>query len=75
VRWHARRWQDVTGDLEGAKGEVPSKEEGAEAHQSGVPTMRRRKRRRVAAFNGGGVASVVIDERGEVLQLERDQQG
>jgi hypothetical protein len=38
----------------------------------GVPTVRRRKPRRVAVFNGGGVAPVVIDERGEVLQLEGD---
>jgi hypothetical protein len=49
---------------------VPSKEERAGAHQNGVPTVRRRKWRRAAAFNGGGVAPVVVDERGEVLQLE-----
>jgi hypothetical protein len=71
----ARRWQGVAGDLEGATGEVSGKEEGAEAHWNGVPMVRRRKQRRVAAFNGGGVAPVVIDERGEVLQLEGDQQG
>jgi hypothetical protein len=71
----ARRWQGVAGNLEGATGEVPGKEEGAEAHRSGLPTVRRRKRRRVAAFNGGGVAPVVVDERGEALQLEGDQRG
>jgi hypothetical protein len=42
---------------------VSGKEEGAEAHRSGVPTVRRCKQRRAAAFNGGGVALVVIDER------------
>jgi hypothetical protein len=70
-----RRRQGVAGDLEGGTGEVPGKEEGAEAHQSGVPMVRRRKRYRAAAFNGGGVAPVVVDERGGVLQLEGDQRG
>jgi hypothetical protein len=51
---------------------VPGKEERAGAHRNGVTTVRRCKRRRATAFNGGGVAPVVIDERGEVLQLERD---
>jgi hypothetical protein len=71
----AHRQQGVAGDLEAATGEVPGKEEGAEAHRSGVPTVRRRKRRWVVAFNGGGVAPVVVDEHGEDLQLEGDQQG
>jgi hypothetical protein len=65
--------QGVAGDLEGSTGEVPSKEERAGAHRNGVPTVRRRKRRRAAAFNSGGVASVVVDERGVVLQLEGDR--
>jgi hypothetical protein len=69
----AHRQQGVARDLEVATGEVPGKEEGAEAHRSGVSTVRRRKRRRVAAFNGGGVAPVVIDECGEDLELEGDQ--
>jgi hypothetical protein len=60
----ARRWQGVAEDLEGATGEVPGKEESrcalewcadGEAAQTAL---------------GGGVAPVVIDERGEVLQLE-----
>jgi hypothetical protein len=51
---------------------VPGKEERAGTHRNGVPTVRRRKRRRAAAFNDGGVAPVVVDERGEVLQLEGD---
>jgi hypothetical protein len=46
---------------------VPGKEEGAGAHQSGGPTVRRRKRRRAAVFNGGEVAPVVVDECGGVL--------
>jgi hypothetical protein len=29
----------------------------------------------VAAFNSGGVAPVVVDERGEVLQIEGDPGG
>jgi hypothetical protein len=52
---------------------VPGKEERAGAHQNGVPTVRRRKRSRAVAFNSGGVASVVVDERGVVLQLEGDR--
>jgi hypothetical protein len=68
----AQRRQGVVGDLEGSTGEVPGKEERAGAHRNGVPTVRQRKRRWAAAFNGGGVAPVVVDERGEVLQLEGD---
>jgi hypothetical protein len=37
--------------------------------------VRRCKRRRAAAFNHGGVAPMVIDERGEVLQLKGDPGG
>jgi hypothetical protein len=51
---------------------VSSRKERAGAHRNGVLTVRRRKRRRAAAINDGGVAPVVIDERGEVLQLEGD---
>jgi hypothetical protein len=57
----ARLRQGVAGDLEGATGKVPGKEEGAEAHQSGVPTVRQR--------NGVGRRSVGC---GGVLQLEGD---
>jgi hypothetical protein len=70
--WRARRRQGITGDLEGGTGEVSSRKERAGAHRNGVLTVRRRKRRRAAAINDGGVAPVVIDERGEVLQLEGD---
>jgi hypothetical protein len=35
ARWRAHRRQGVAGDLEGATGEVPGKEEGAGAHQNG----------------------------------------
>jgi hypothetical protein len=63
----ASRWQGSTRDLDGAIGGVPGKEEGAGAHQSGGPTVRRRKRRRAAVFNGGEVAPVVVDECGGVL--------
>jgi hypothetical protein len=68
----ARRWQGVAGDLEGTTGVVPGKEERARVHRNGMPTVRRRKWCQEVAFNGGGIAPVVIDECGEVLQLERD---
>jgi hypothetical protein len=51
---------------------VPGKGERAGAHWNGVLTVRRCKRHRAAAFSGGGVAPVVVDEHGEVLQLEGD---
>jgi hypothetical protein len=69
----ASRRQGVAGDLDGAIGEVPGKEEEAGAHWSGGLTVRWRKWRRAAVFNGGGVASVVVDEGGWVLQHEGDQ--
>jgi hypothetical protein len=68
----ARRQQGVVGDLEGDTGEVLGKEERAGAHRNGVPMVRRRKRRRAMVFNGGGVAPVVVDEGGWVLQFEGD---
>jgi hypothetical protein len=37
-------------------------------HRNGGSTMRQRKRRRAAVFNGSGVAPVVVDVRGGVLQ-------
>jgi hypothetical protein len=64
ARWRAPRRQGVAGDLEGGTGEVSGKEETSGAHQNGVSTVRRCKRRRAAAFNGGGVAPVVVEERG-----------
>jgi hypothetical protein len=64
----ARQRQDVAGDLEGATGRVPSKEERAGAHWNGGSTVKWRKRRRAAVSNGSGVASVVVDMRGGVLQ-------
>jgi hypothetical protein len=51
---------------------VPGKEEGAGVHWSGGPTVRRRKRCWAAVFDGSGVAPVVVDEGGWVLQLEGD---
>jgi hypothetical protein len=69
----ASRRQGAAVDLEGAMREVSGKEEGAGAHRSHGPTVRRRKRRRAAVFNGDGVAPVVVDECGGVLQLEGDQ--
>jgi hypothetical protein len=72
VRSPVTQWQDLAGDLEGATGKVPSKEERAGAHQNGVPTLRRRKWCQAATFNGGGIAPVVVDEGRWVLQLEGD---
>jgi hypothetical protein len=40
------------------------------ASERGGSTTRRRERRRAVAFNGGKTALVVVDECGEVLQLE-----
>jgi hypothetical protein len=51
---------------------VPGKEEGAGAHRSSGSTARRCKQRWAAVFNGGGVAPMVVDEGGWVLQLEGD---
>jgi hypothetical protein len=56
----ARRQQGVAGDLEGATGKVPGKEERVGAHQNGGSTVRQRKRHRAAVFIGGGVAPVVV---------------
>jgi hypothetical protein len=64
----AQRRQGVVGDLEGATGKVLGKEEREGAHQNGGSTVRRRKLRRAAVFNGGGVAPVVADVHGGVLQ-------
>jgi hypothetical protein len=68
----ARRRQGVARDLEGTTGEVPGKEEGAGAHRNGGSMVRQRKRRRAVVFNDDGVAPVVVDEGGWVLQLEGD---
>jgi hypothetical protein len=69
----ANRWHGDAGDLAGPTGRTSGKEEGAGAHQKGGSTMRQREWRQAAAFNGGGVAPVVADECGEVLQLEGDK--
>jgi hypothetical protein len=51
---------------------APDKEERVRAHRNVGSTVRRCKRRRAAVFNGSGVAPVVIDEGGWVLQLKGD---
>jgi hypothetical protein len=68
----AHRRQGVAKDLEGATGEVPGKESRDGAHRGGRATVGRREVAGAAAFNGGGVAPVVVDEGGGVLQLEGD---
>jgi hypothetical protein len=67
------RCKGAIGELAGATWRMPGKEEGAGAHQKGESTVRQCKRHRAAVFNGDGVALVVIDECGEVLQLEGDK--
>jgi hypothetical protein len=57
----ASRRQGATGELVGATGRTPGREEGAGAHQKGGSTVRRCKRHRVVVFNGGRIALVVID--------------
>jgi hypothetical protein len=57
----ASRRQGAAGELVGATGRTPGREEGAGAHQKGGSTVRRCKRRRVVVFNGGRIALVVID--------------
>jgi hypothetical protein len=68
----ASQWQGVARDLEGGTREVPGKDEGAGAHQSGGPTVTQHKWCRAAVFDGVGLAPVVVDEGGWVLQLEGD---
>jgi hypothetical protein len=66
------RWrQGVAGDLEGATGKVPGKEERAGAHWNGGSTARQEESSGTAAFTGGEEAPVVVVECDEVLQLGR----
>jgi hypothetical protein len=68
----AHRWQGIADEHRWGPGVASGKEERTGAHRNGGSTARRRKRHRAAVFNGGGVAPVVIDEGGWVLQLEGD---
>jgi hypothetical protein len=68
-----RRWQGVSGDLEGVMGKVPGKEERTAAHRNGGSTVRRCQRRRAVAFVGGEGALVVAGRGDEVLQLGRGE--
>jgi hypothetical protein len=67
----ARRRQGVAGDLEGATGKVPSKEERAGAHLNSRSTVRREESSGTAVFSGGEGAPMVVVECDEVLQLGR----
>jgi hypothetical protein len=51
---------------------VPGKKSGDGAHRDGRVTVGRREAAGAMVFNGGGVAPVVVDVRGGVLQLKRD---
>jgi hypothetical protein len=68
----ACRRQGVADEHRWGPGVAPDKEERVRAHRNGGSMVRRCKRRRAAVFNGSGVAPVVIDEGGWVLQLEGD---
>jgi hypothetical protein len=67
----ARRRQGVVGDLEGATGKVPGKEERVGVHRNGGSTARREESSGTAAFTNGEGAPVVVVECDEVLQLGR----
>jgi hypothetical protein len=60
------------GQLTWEEGEVPGKVEPVGTHRGGGATMGRRGRIETAAFRWR-VAPVIIDECGEVLQLEGDK--
>jgi hypothetical protein len=64
----AGRRQGAAGEHRWVPGEAPGKKSGDEAHRGGRATVGRRKTVGAAVFNGGGVAPVVVDVRGEVLQ-------
>jgi hypothetical protein len=68
----ARRWQGVLGEHRWGPGEAPDKKSGDRAHRGGRATVGRREMAGAAAFNGGGVAPVIVDQGGWVLQLEGD---
>jgi hypothetical protein len=67
----AQRWQGVAGDLEGATGKVPGKEERAGAHRNGGSTARREESFGTVAFAREEGAPVVVVECDELLQLGR----
>jgi hypothetical protein len=66
------RRQGVAGEHRWGPRVAPGKEERVGAHRNGGSTARRCKWRRAGVFNGGGVALMVVDEGGWVLQLEGD---
>jgi hypothetical protein len=68
----AQRQQGVADDHRWGLEEAPGKKIGDGAHRDVRATVGRREAASVAVFNGGGVASVVVDVRGGVLQLEGD---
>jgi hypothetical protein len=75
ARWRLAGGKVLPVSLRGATGRTSGKEEEAGAHEKGGSTVRQRKRQRAAVFISGGVAPVVVDECGEILQLEGDKGG
>jgi hypothetical protein len=70
----AIRWQGVTDELVGTTGTAPGNESGGGARRGRRSTARRRGRLGTVAFQWR-VALAIIDECGEVLQLEGDNGG
>jgi hypothetical protein len=68
----AQRQHGVAGEHRWGPWEASGKKSGDGAHRGGRVMVGRREVADAAAFNGGGVAPVVIDEGGWVLQLEGD---
>jgi hypothetical protein len=65
-------WQGVAGEHRWGPGVAPGEKSEDGAHRGGRATMGRREVAGAAVFNDGGVAPVVVNEGGGVLQLEGD---
>jgi hypothetical protein len=66
----AHQRQGVAGEQRWGPGVAPGKKSEDGAHRGGRMTVGRREVAGAVAFNSGGVAPVVVDEGGGVLQLE-----
>jgi hypothetical protein len=66
------RRHGVTGEHRWGPREASGKKSGDGAHRGGRATVGRRKAAGAAVFNGSGVAPVVVDVRGRLLQLDGD---
>jgi hypothetical protein len=64
----AHQRQGAAGEHRWVPGEASGKKSGDGAHRGGRATVGRRKATGAVVFNGGGVAPVVVDVQGGVLQ-------